>query len=326
MTTHRKLLTIAIPTFNRNAVLLKNLKQLLPQMEEWTHLLIVDNCSDIPVEETLVELVAQFPKVNIEVVRNNLNIGGNANVLRCIELCKSEYIWIIGDDDFPSAGSLNAIHNLIHRKDVVWVSFYCHDLNHQPVRDSGSISDALIIFLGELKSINELVFVSNNIFNTACIKKGVETAQIYQAMMAPHVISMLAGIEKMQPVGTYVISPCQLFDSISNNQDSETAWPLYMAFVGIMSLYRLPLSKSTSASVLRLVRGARKQWLSNKYMFLAFAVLSGQRGSNEAWRITAGFSTSLLKVDRFGFIISFPLFILSIAFGPAIIRLRNYLK
>lgn len=323
MTTHRRLLTIAIPTFNRNTVLFKNLTQLLPQMEEWAHILIVDNCSDIPVEETLAELVAQFPRVNIQVIRNAVNIGGNANVLRCIELCDSDYIWIIGDDDYPCAGSLHSIYNKIQDKEAIWINFHTADPNHQPTREHEIVAVELSSFLMQLKSISELIFVSNNIFSSTHIKQGIELAQNYQAMMAPHVISMLVGVDKLQPVGTYVITPLQLFDSISNNDDSTTAWPLYMAFLGVMSLYRLPLSNSLISKVLHLVRGARNQWLSNKYMYAAFSALSCQWGRKDAWRITAGFSASLLKVDRFNFTISFPIYIISIAFGPLINSLRN---
>jgi glycosyltransferase involved in cell wall biosynthesis len=43
-------LTIAIPTFNRNAILFQNLKHLLPQIDKNVNILIIDNCSDIKVE------------------------------------------------------------------------------------------------------------------------------------------------------------------------------------------------------------------------------------------------------------------------------------
>jgi glycosyltransferase involved in cell wall biosynthesis len=321
---NQKLLTIAIPTFNRNSVLKRNLELLMPQMEDWVHLLIVDNCSDIPVSDTLRGIVEKHSNYSIEIIRNSVNIGGNANILRCIEHCNSDYIWIIGDDDYPSAGSVRAVYQQIHKKELVWLNCYSGDPNHQPIREHGIVTDDLSKFLTQLKSISELVFVSNNVFSNAAIKQGIEFAQIHQATMAPHVISMLVGVEKLQPVGTYVISPLQLFDSISNNHDSATAWPLYLAFLGIMRMYSLPLSNSLSTKVLHLVRGARKQWLSNKYMFAAFSALSCQLGRKEACRISASFYISLLKVDRFGFFISFPIYIFSIAFGPIINRVRNY--
>jgi len=295
-------------------------------MEDWVHLLIIDNCSDTPVSETLVELLKQYSDCSIEIQRNSANIGGNANVLRCIELCKSDYIWIVGDDDFPSVGSLSTIHQHVAQREPIWVNFYTDDSNHQPRRKHNAVTVDLGEFLNQLESISELVFVSNNIYKTTYIQQGLELGHMHQSMMAPHLISMLAGLEKAQTAGTYVISTSQLFQSISNNQDSTTAWPLHKAFIGIMAMYRLPLADSTSSNILRLVRGTRKQWLSNRYMFSAFAGLSGRQGTARAWRTSSGFVTSLMKVDVARFLISFPIFIISILLGPEIIRLKKWLS
>ena len=54
-------LTVAIPTYNRNATLKATLEHLLPQWNERCKLLILDNHSDVPVEETLRDLLAAYP-------------------------------------------------------------------------------------------------------------------------------------------------------------------------------------------------------------------------------------------------------------------------
>lgn len=321
-----KLLTIAIPTFNRNDVLTRNLERLLPQLAAWAHLLIVDNNSTVPVKESVRDVFSRYPDTSIEIVRNSANIGANANILRCIEHCDSEYIWIIGDDDFPSAGSLSTIHQHIAQREPIWVNFYSDDPEHQPRRTRNAVAADLGEFLNQLESISELVFVSNNIYKTKYIQQGLESGHMHQAMMAPHLISMLAGLEKMQPTGSYVISTSELFQSISNNQDATTAWPLYNAFLGILGMYRIPLTDATSASILRLVRGTRMQWLSDRYMFAAFSGLSSRQGAARAWRISSGFTPSLMKVDGLRFLLSFPIFAISVLFGPDINRIKNRLR
>lgn len=40
---------------------------------------------------------------------NGTDIGGNANILRCVELADTEWVWIIGDDDEARPGALAAI-------------------------------------------------------------------------------------------------------------------------------------------------------------------------------------------------------------------------
>ena len=316
--TDKRLLTIAIPTFNRNVILLRNLERLMPQMEDWVELLIVDNNSEILVGETVKPLIDKHPEICTKIFRNAENIGGNANVLRCIEYCETEYIWIVGDDDFPVEDALKKIYMHISNKEAVWVNFYSEDPNHQPKRNDDSALQTLTDFLRGLKSISELVFVSNNIYRTVCLKQGLEFGNMYQAVMAPHLISMISGIERFTPIGTYRISTAQLFVSISNNKDAATAWPLYKAFMGILSIYQVPFSDDVAKHILRLVRGARAQWLSNRYMFFGFSSLSSSYGRFRSFLISANFCISLLIVDRLKFVVSFPVYIISITCGSYI--------
>jgi glycosyltransferase involved in cell wall biosynthesis len=319
---NKKLLTIAIPTFDRNEILLKNLNLILPQMEDWVDLLIVDNNSKIPVSETLKTISDNFPDKIIRIFRNSANIGGNANVLRCIEYCDAEYIWILGDDDFPDENALKKIYKYINNREAVWINFYSAD-PCQPKRNGGGVYQNLTSFLQELKSISELVFVSNNIYRTDCIKNGLEFGNMYQSMMAPHLISMISGIEKSMEVGSYKISTDELFSSISNNKDTATAWPLYKAFVGIMALNQVPFSNDVARHILRLVRGARFQWLRNKDMFVGFSNLSLRYGRMRSFLLSSNFCISLLLVDRFKFIITFPIYIVSITLGSHIMYFYN---
>ena len=316
VTTDKKLLTIAIPTFNRNAILLKNLERLMPQMEDWVELLIFDNNSKILVSETVRPIIDNHPEICTRIFRNAENIGGNANVLRCIEFCETEYIWIVGDDDFPVEDALRKIYIYISKRDVVWVNFYSEDLC-QPKRTEKSSHADLNGFLGELKSINELVFVSTNIYKTSYVKKGLEFGNMFQEMMAPHLISMISGIERSSTTGNYIISKENLFASISNNADTTTAWPLYKAFLGVMSLYQLPFGNDVATHILRLVRGTRSQWINNRNMLSAFSKLSSKHGRIWSFKISSHFVISLLIIDRWRFFISFPVYILAILFGPS---------
>jgi glycosyltransferase involved in cell wall biosynthesis len=324
MISNQKLLTIAIPTFNRNDILLKNIERILPQLEDWVEVLVVDNNSDVPVSETVKLLVDKYPGNHIKIIRNSVNIGINANVLRCIEYCSTEYLWIIGDDDFPVEDVFNKIYLYISNKEAVWINFYCDDC-FQPKRSKSEVRSTLIDFLHGMRSISELVFISNNIYRTKYIKNGLEFGNMYQATMAPHVIAMIAGVETSTSSGTYHISAEQLFVSISNNDDITTAWPLYKAFVGIMSLYQVPFGNDVTRHVLRLVRGARSQWLSNRYMISGFSNLSSRYGRWRSFLVSSSFCISLLVVDRLKFLISFPMYVVSIVFGSDIIYLYKKL-
>jgi glycosyltransferase involved in cell wall biosynthesis len=58
---------------------------------------ILDNASTDGTSELCKEYAAKFPNINY--IRHNKNIGGNANIARAFELAKKEYVWIICDDD-----------------------------------------------------------------------------------------------------------------------------------------------------------------------------------------------------------------------------------
>jgi glycosyltransferase involved in cell wall biosynthesis len=92
-------LTIAIPTYNRPEPLTRTVRKLIPQLTTRCRLLIVDNASEPPVIDTLSPLLAEYDNPLVRVVRNKTNIGANANILRCMELCDTEWVWILGDDD-----------------------------------------------------------------------------------------------------------------------------------------------------------------------------------------------------------------------------------
>ena len=53
-------LTIAIPTYNRNDIFRANLEKLLPQVTNECRVIIFDNCSDIPIENTVKDLLSKY--------------------------------------------------------------------------------------------------------------------------------------------------------------------------------------------------------------------------------------------------------------------------
>ena len=92
----RSLLTICIPTYNRSKILEEALEDLLPKIEECDiSILILDNAST---DDT--ELIARkYISEKVQYMRNEKNIGGDANILKSYveNKKKSEYICVLGD-------------------------------------------------------------------------------------------------------------------------------------------------------------------------------------------------------------------------------------
>jgi glycosyltransferase involved in cell wall biosynthesis len=161
MNTAQPLLTIAVPTYNRNAILLKNLRGLIPQLTDRCELLVIDNCSSTPVSETLsVGLdVAAFEKIRI--LRNQANVGGNENILRCIEKATGRYVWLLGDDDTPTDDALALILDHIHRyPNAQLFNFHSPEGGHAR-RLQTTLARGPSEYLQATESIGELLFISS---------------------------------------------------------------------------------------------------------------------------------------------------------------------
>ena len=189
-------LTIAIPTYNRRELLLKNVMIILKNSKKY-RILIIDNATpNFGYEDFKRELGPLYLENidRIDFIKNRVNIGMNANVLKCIEHCKTDYIWIVGDDDFL-LNNFELITDPLLYKGYAWILFHQKD-KFQPTRAKSKIVLSLESFLDELKSINELVFCSVNIYNTSYLKAGLEYSYENLNIMAPHLVAMIAGIEK----------------------------------------------------------------------------------------------------------------------------------
>lgn len=89
------MLEIFIITYNRESHLKRTLEQLSTSPIKDLPITILDNCSDYDVEK----LVSEFKFKNLKLIRNNRNIGGNANIVKAFTEAKAGYVWVLCDDD-----------------------------------------------------------------------------------------------------------------------------------------------------------------------------------------------------------------------------------
>ena len=91
------LLAPVLITFNRASHLEATLNAFLKAGLMNMRLHVLDNCSTDNTPEVVRDFQQAWP--NLQYHRNVYNIGGNANILRSVELSDSVYHWCIGDDD-----------------------------------------------------------------------------------------------------------------------------------------------------------------------------------------------------------------------------------
>ena len=130
-----KTLTIAIPTYNRPDKILVQLKSLLPQITEEIEVVVLDNHSDVPITSVVTNDILS----KICIIRNDINIGGAANIARCFEVCKTEWLWTLSDDDIVEKDAVAKILNTIKGlSDICYINF-----NNKQTFSSNNFSEVL---------------------------------------------------------------------------------------------------------------------------------------------------------------------------------------
>src|SRR4051812_41815877 len=111
-----KLLTIAIPTYNRANYLDINLNQLarnLRQLENAAEVEIIvsDNASTDNTAQVVNKYIEQGIKINYH--RNSTNTGFDGNFNQCISKATGKYFWLFGDDDLLFNNSLTKVIRIL---------------------------------------------------------------------------------------------------------------------------------------------------------------------------------------------------------------------
>jgi len=123
-----KLLTIAIPTYNRPAKLKRLLTILHNEivdlsMQEQIDVLVSDNAS----KNEIIFNTTDFADNNFRITyyRQNTNLGFDGNLRFLYIHTKSKFVWFLADDDLPLKGSIGKILNTlkVHDPDVMLFSF-----------------------------------------------------------------------------------------------------------------------------------------------------------------------------------------------------------
>ena len=125
------ILSIAIPTFNRSYFLKLNLGQLKNEIKSCPYgtieLLVSDNASEDDTQFTVEYF--QNSGMSINYIKNDENIGSDANIAQCFNMAKGQYVLILGDDDLLVDGALVSIvkHLKNQQYGVVFLKSYGYD-------------------------------------------------------------------------------------------------------------------------------------------------------------------------------------------------------
>jgi glycosyltransferase involved in cell wall biosynthesis len=237
-------LTIAIPTYNRLRQLRTTVQLLLPQLTADVAITILDNASHTPVTLEALQ-VAPPDQRKVKVLRNRFNIGGVANILRCLEICETDHVWVLGDDDYPSEACIDTIAAAINSApEAIAFNFSdgsCH-------RGSQVISHGMDGFIRAIDNWSAVLHLSSNVYNASRMQPFIHAGYDFAYSYAP-LVAVLLDTLRVQ-VGDVLLSPARL---VTGNQPGcENPWSAISYILRRYAILDLPMDPQ-----LRLVLGRK---------------------------------------------------------------------
>lgn len=186
-----KFLTIVIPTYNRKNQLVRLLKSIERQnaLKKY-YVVILNNHSNYDIESTLNNCFSSEFIKNIEINNRPINVGASYNISGAFLACKTDYLWIIGDDDEVIDGAIDIIEEDIIR--FPNIPLFKYSLK-------GSTNEWVVSSISEVISLNKhnyliagnIIYISNSIFKISLLKDYLSYLFIYSYSAIPHTIPMI---------------------------------------------------------------------------------------------------------------------------------------
>ncbi|MFT7033690.1 MAG: glycosyltransferase involved in cell wall biosynthesis [Cyclobacteriaceae bacterium] len=191
-------LSIVIPTYNRHEKLFKTINELVKQLHELSaEILIIDNESSPPVEEYFEQHNFNFSDFPIRIQRNNGNIGIGANILLAHIQSRTEWTWLLGDDDLPLDDSINIILNDISKvkKDVFLIKYNSTAGKWPDQEQHISNEQEFVHFCDNIRYYSNILFISNSVFRTKNFQINAQKMMNFSQSMCPWILGYILNLE-----------------------------------------------------------------------------------------------------------------------------------
>ncbi|MDD2200552.1 MAG: glycosyltransferase family 2 protein [Bacteroidales bacterium] len=187
-------LSIIIPTYNREKQLYNQLKLIFESninlIEE---IVIIDNHSDYDI----LNLVASFNSNKIRLVRQPFNVKVHNNIAFCFYYVKTEWFWLLSDDDEILDNAIENIKEEIEEipSDVGMIKF-ARTNSSQKNYIANNLESFIDYYINEkIIRRGDLVFMSTNVYNTIKLKDYLGFAFEYAYTYVPQIVPIIKGLD-----------------------------------------------------------------------------------------------------------------------------------
>ncbi len=189
----KPVLTIAIPTYNRQVQLKRCLEALVPQLNDQCVLRIYDNHSTEPMGDIVIPLLEKHRVPSWSITRRPFNIGGLGNIMHGYENVDTPWIWVMGDDDIPLPDAVARILSLTAQHPQTLAFGFEWHFPSDPA--SAADKDELVISsCAELlasRALRSISLISSCVYNAPAIHSVFGVGHDYSSSFFPHVSWLL---------------------------------------------------------------------------------------------------------------------------------------
>lgn len=185
-------------TFNRSAALARTLEAFIAARLTSMKLHVLDNASTDETPQVVASAKQRWPGLTYH--RNSCNIGGNANILRAVEVSDSEYSWVIGDDDAWLLQDISELAGVLKegRADIIRLGWLISD------ESRGRYLEAEYLAARESMFFASVSMISATIIRRSLIKPHLPHAYMGICDAYPQLVSVMRSIER-QSLSTYSV-------------------------------------------------------------------------------------------------------------------------
>lgn len=231
-----KILTIALPTYNRSKKISTLFEFLYKEFKFFTkeeliniNIFISDNCSsDDTKEQILNSKIVKEQIVDYKYTCNSKNIGLLGNIKKIYSITHGTYLWMMGDDDIYKQGIVKMVFNECKKEEYSYIF-----INHTTVKNGKVLQESVLEDLDYRRTdksmLLDLYFKSNTVmmFMSACIYKSSLVNRYIRNykvnLVTPCALSFYCASKGKSK---YISQPMiiDIFDGISWKKDSLTVF------------------------------------------------------------------------------------------------------
>lgn len=194
-------LTLIITTYNREQSLKKQLRSIFDQSQsKEIPIIILDNCSDYDLPSMLVEYFSEKERSSIQLIQHKFNTELCFNIVSAFLNCRTEWMWLLSDDDLTAPHSLEKIHTYIAKYPDCACFKFISIGQHTTVSHSENKVVSLADFIQYTRcsemNLGNFIFMSNNVFNLSQLAPYIPVAFKYSYTYFPHILPLIAGLSE----------------------------------------------------------------------------------------------------------------------------------